>query len=83
MVADARIEPARHDAVEGMSPAQIVDQITTLNPSVGPDFLSRFRPESLATYLRRLLVAQEPRAEAPGWIRTGELPAITRWAPAV
>lgn len=62
---------------------QLVDQITTVNPTASPEFLARFTAANLANYLRHLLCAQEPRGRTARWIRPQETPAIMGWEPAV
>lgn len=62
---------------------QLVDQITTYNPTATPEFLARFTPANLMTYLQHLIACQEPRGSAARWIRPTETPAIMGWLPAL
>lgn len=69
--------------VPHLTTQQLVDQITTYNPTASPDFLARFSPTNLMTYLQHLIACQEPRGRTARWIRPYETPAIMGWQPGV
>lgn len=66
----------RGDSASGLTTAQLIDRIVTLNPSATSEFLSQFSARSLGRYLAHLTAAQEPRGREARWTRPGDSPAI-------
>lgn len=64
------------DSASGLTTAQLIDRIVTLNPSATSEFLSQFSARSLGRYLAHLTAAQEPRGREARWTRPGDSPAI-------
>lgn len=83
MVASASLaNPVQPEQDLLFSRSQIVSRILELNPSSSAEFLDGFTDESLAHYLARLNILQQPRPARTGWIRTSETPAIVCREPA-
>lgn len=68
--------PNQAEPDAGMSPAQLIDRIVTLNPTATSEFLAQFSPRSLGRYLAHLSQAQEPRGRGSRWSRACDTPAI-------
>ena len=57
------------DICNGLSRAQIVDRILTINPSATTDFLDQFDVQALSAYLDHLAASLAPRGRSARWIR--------------
>ena len=54
----------------------LIDEITSLNPSAGRDWLELFDTDDLRRYLGHLHHALEPRGAGSVWHREGDTPPV-------
>jgi hypothetical protein len=74
---DAMLEAA----AIGLSKAQLIDQIMSLNPTATTSFLEAFQESGLRNYLDHLLALQTPRGREATWTRRADTPAIVAAEP--
>jgi len=55
---------------------QVVDRITSLNPTASREFLDGFEREQLVRYLDHLTEAAKPRGREAKWRRPGDAPPM-------
>jgi hypothetical protein len=70
-------EAASRADVATLSREQLIDRVSTLNPTAPAGYLAGFETDALLAYLERLLRQGEPRSPRSGWVRTPLSPAIT------
>jgi hypothetical protein len=59
-----------------MSKQQMVALIREHNRTAEADFLMRFEPRVLESYLRRLTLIHNQRGRTSVWVREGDTPAV-------
>lgn len=62
--------------------AGLIQRILELNPTAPSEFLARFGPKDLESYLQHLLVAAQPRGRSARWIRPDNTRGIAMSEPA-